>query len=247
MPTCRNCEKEFDGKYCPNCGQKATVKRITVQAMFTDLAKKLFPWDEGFLYTSRTVLLRPGPTVRAYLEGRRASHSKPLSFLGIVVALSLILIPQEELTTAMMAGQKDPRLQKLANWLASNMTVVFVLMIPFLALFSRWFFRRADVNYAEHAVLNAYVVGGMSIISIPVYFIFKWLGYPLNEPVGYTLQSVFFLAFYVWAYVQFFRPANPVWVGIKSVLVYVLGSMFYFFLAGFIGIILILIFSPAGQ
>lgn len=95
MTTCKNCGTEFEGKYCPRCGQKASTRRIVTRDLFTDLIKKLIPWDKGFLFTLRRLMTSPGRMVRDYLDGHRVDYSKPLSFLFLVTAIVLFAFDQD--------------------------------------------------------------------------------------------------------------------------------------------------------
>ncbi len=39
MTVCKNCALEFEGKYCPECGQKASTKRFTTRILLKDAIK----------------------------------------------------------------------------------------------------------------------------------------------------------------------------------------------------------------
>jgi hypothetical protein len=67
MIACKNCSTEFEGKHCPQCGQRAKVKRITTQAVFEGIRDWLIQLDSGFLFTFLQLACRPGPAIREFL------------------------------------------------------------------------------------------------------------------------------------------------------------------------------------
>lgn len=97
---CLNCGTDYEGDYCPRCGQKATVGRITWRQLmgnFTEL------WDftqRSAFSTLLQLFYRPGYLVSDYLNGRRARYFQPVKLLllvGLVVALGEHLwFPEED-------------------------------------------------------------------------------------------------------------------------------------------------------
>lgn len=69
MIPCKNCSAEFDGKFCPECGQKASTRRIVTRDLYDDLLKKILPLDKGYLFTARRLLTAPGNAVRERAKG----------------------------------------------------------------------------------------------------------------------------------------------------------------------------------
>ncbi len=106
--------------------------------------------------------------VREFLDGKRAKFTKPIQFLLIMVAISLIFFSQEEFKQGMQAGIADGNQseeakafgQKISAWITENMTALIVGMIPYMALFAYWFYRKRGVNYAEFFVVNCFFIGG---------------------------------------------------------------------------------------
>ena len=241
MTTCKNCGTEFEGKYCPRCGQKASTRRIVTRDLFTDLIKKLIPWDKGFLFTLRRLMTSPGRMVRDYLNGHRVDHSKPLSFLFLVTAIVLFAFNQDLFMRSMEVNtgqdiQGNQQVMGLTKWLFSHMSLVMLGLIPFLALCSKLFFRRDDINYAEHLVFNVYLMAGCILLSIPLLILVDLRGSTQPNPVISFLGALPYLVFFGWGYTQFFSSGRP-WVrALKSLLVYGIGYMLYII---FIGIVVI--------
>lgn len=78
--SCLNCSTIFSGNYCPVCGQKATVKRLTAVGILVDVFTFFTNMEDGFLYTSWNFLIKPGTSSIQYLTGKRKDYQKPVSF-----------------------------------------------------------------------------------------------------------------------------------------------------------------------
>src|SRR5689334_12499088 len=92
MSQCKNCGEELLYKYCPNCGQKANVGRITLGQLIRDLPHVVFHVDKGFLYNFFSLLRRPGPAIRDYLEGKRKPFFHPASYLVLSLVINYLVV-----------------------------------------------------------------------------------------------------------------------------------------------------------
>ena len=81
MTNCKNCTLEFDSKYCPACGQKASTKRFSTRILFSQFLDKILPLDRGVIFTARRLLTHPGQMLREYLDGKRVGYTEPFQFL----------------------------------------------------------------------------------------------------------------------------------------------------------------------
>jgi len=81
MVRCLNCGRMFESMYCPDCGQKRTVKRYNWKGVLRSVTNGLLSPESGFLYTVKELFLRPGPTTRNYLEGKRIRIFSPFPFM----------------------------------------------------------------------------------------------------------------------------------------------------------------------
>jgi hypothetical protein len=69
MPACINCNIEVSTPFCPTCGQKNAVKKITIANMWSDFLSRVYGFDGMFPKTLRDLTLRPGLAARKYIEG----------------------------------------------------------------------------------------------------------------------------------------------------------------------------------
>lgn len=243
MTICQNCETPLDGKFCSQCGQKANVKRITTRAIFSDFIKKITLWDKGLLYTTVQLMKSPGKMARAYLKGKRVNFTKPLNYILIIVAISVLFFPRNDLDEAMSGMNNNlAKSSWYSDWIFSNITVIYVMMIPFLALVSRWFNKKADVNYAEQFVFYCYLMAGCTIVTIPFTVTLNLLHISALTlgPIG-ILQYMCWFLFFAWGYVQFFNKQRSYWGGIQGVLVLLIAYIIYIFVFGLLLVLAIFI------
>ncbi|HRD56577.1 MAG TPA: hypothetical protein PK504_00945 [Ferruginibacter sp.] len=67
---CQNCNNEFNGEFCNQCGQKI-VHRITMPHLWHDLIHAFTHADKGFFHLLIALFKKPGAVAREYiLEGK---------------------------------------------------------------------------------------------------------------------------------------------------------------------------------
>jgi len=80
---CLNCGHPLDmsDKYCPNCSQANSTKKLTLKDFFDEFFSGLFNYDSRLLKTLSALLWRPGRITKDYIEGKRVSYTNPFRFL----------------------------------------------------------------------------------------------------------------------------------------------------------------------
>jgi hypothetical protein len=91
LTKCLNCGHSFKSNFCPNCGQKASVKRLTAQALFEDLIHFFTHLEKGSLFTTWSFLMQPGISSLNYISGKRKKYQSPVSYFFIWIGLYIIL------------------------------------------------------------------------------------------------------------------------------------------------------------
>ena len=81
---CKNCETEFIGNYCPNCGQSKNELDKPFKFVAYDFMGTLFAFDSRFFHTLLTILTKPGKLSADFIEGRRARYMPPFRFFIFV-------------------------------------------------------------------------------------------------------------------------------------------------------------------
>lgn len=86
MTTCKNCGEIVEKKFCPNCGQKASTKRIEMKWLLHELPHAVWHVEKGFLYNVVELFKRPGYAVVDYIDGKRRNFFHPISYMLIILA-----------------------------------------------------------------------------------------------------------------------------------------------------------------
>ncbi|MGV3518927.1 DUF3667 domain-containing protein [Luteitalea sp.] len=111
---CANCQRVAmgaDQQFCPACGQPTPAPRIDWLFLRQEMQQTVLQMERGLLYSLTHLMVRPGHLMRDYIEGRRASHVKPLPLLlttaGVVVVLATSLLGGDVMGSTMPAGYAD--------------------------------------------------------------------------------------------------------------------------------------------
>src|SRR5215210_6273275 len=84
---CKNCNNDFEGNFCNNCGQAADTHKLNLHFIWHDIQHGLFHFDNGIFYTVKQLLTRPGHAIREFIDGKRVKHFKPLSLVIVLATL----------------------------------------------------------------------------------------------------------------------------------------------------------------
>jgi len=88
---CLNCGEVLTGQHCSHCGQRASVKVISLWSMLSALVGDVLNWDSRIWRTLRPLAFKPGWLTQQFLLGRRASFTPPFRmYLVLSVAFFLV-------------------------------------------------------------------------------------------------------------------------------------------------------------
>ncbi len=211
---CLNCKTPLSGKYCSTCGQSAGTHRINFHFLWHDIQHGLLHVDKGILFTIRELFLRPGHSIREFLEGKRISHFKPISllivlasvygfishYLQINVLSSNIHISAEEANY----GTAKATLDRVTDWVRQHYAFIALVQVPVFALGTYLGFRKAGYNFIEHVVLNAFLTSqrlALRLVTIPLVY------FSSNTPALGVVTSIADFTGYLimaWSLFQFF-------------------------------------------
>ena len=79
---CLNCGRslEEEHKFCPNCGQLNSIKKLALGDFFSEFFSGLFAYDSRFIRTMRILLFKPGKISKDYIQGKRMRYVNPYRF-----------------------------------------------------------------------------------------------------------------------------------------------------------------------
>jgi len=217
--SCLNCGQDVPIRYCGRCGQDAHhTHRLRLKDMPHDVLHSIWHVDKGILYTLRTMVLRPGPTIRAYLAGQRVDHFRPLSLLFLITGLYALLYSVLHIN---MMPPRDPAVPEAAyqmqvsfnTFFMKHLTWCYLATVPAWALAARLFLRRGGYNYAECLIIAAFITAinnFISLLLLPVTYAYS--GTPQVKTFSfYALLLV--IGYASWAYGNLLNHTTIGWLG----------------------------------
>lgn len=88
---CPTCGTQFQGNYCPRCGQSARIGRYSFKKAFLLLLDVWGLGNRGMFRTLRDLILRPGYMIRDYLQGMQMAYFPPFKMFFLLIALGLLV------------------------------------------------------------------------------------------------------------------------------------------------------------
>jgi Protein of unknown function (DUF3667) len=197
--TCLNCGHHFTGNYCPNCGQKATVKRLTPALLLAEVLHFFTHFEKGFLFTTWSFLTKPGISSAHYISGKRIQFQSPVSYFLIWAGLYIILhdaiVNHFDYT---LSGEVITQLDKSgeANRLLQHHFTLFIIPAVFCSALSTYYvLARPKFNFTELLALSLYG-GGTYFMMIFISDIVLGMIFKVNvliAPVFLWQSSISFL------------------------------------------------------
>lgn len=210
---CKNCNYEVALQFCPNCGQRK-MKRIDRTYLKDELQYTVLHMNKGFFYSLKKILKAPGQTAREFLEGSRVNHYKPILMVVVVTGISTFLT-----TTFLDPGEAVAKyyqahdiktgfdIKTFQSEMMKYMSIIMLLTIPFMSVFTWLVFRKWGDNYYENIISNAYFLVLWLVLSVFIVFpvqlllkhdfeLYVWVSSLLSYALGFGLLFWFFIGFY---------------------------------------------------
>lgn len=89
---CLNCGKEFEGNFCPECGQSADTGRFTLKFIWENLLAAFLSKDGGIWFTLKNLFTRPGAMIVDILNGKRRKYFSPFPMLFCTLTLYALIL-----------------------------------------------------------------------------------------------------------------------------------------------------------
>ena len=89
--TCKNCNHQFTGNYCNNCGEKFfTAHDKSIWHLFEETVHFITHFEGKFLTTIKAILTKPGKLSLDYCNGIQKKYYRPLSFFLVLMVIYLL-------------------------------------------------------------------------------------------------------------------------------------------------------------
>lgn len=152
---CANCGTEFADNYCPRCGQKADVGRVSWNTVRQGITLLWGLESRSLGYTLLQLLLRPGYLISDYISGRRQVSFPPVKMLFILaVAYALFndLLGHPDSITG-ESGLDQP----LFYWFDNNPGWGMLCLSSFV-LFPTWLIFRYAPRHDHHTLPEGFFI-----------------------------------------------------------------------------------------
>jgi len=92
--TCLNCNHPLDisDKFCPNCGQKNTTKRITIRDFIDEFLANFYAYDSKLKHSIISLFRKPGIAAKDFINGKRLYYANPFRFYLSISLIYFIFI-----------------------------------------------------------------------------------------------------------------------------------------------------------
>jgi hypothetical protein len=114
--TCKNCNHNFHGKICNQCGEKVfDEKQLTAKYFFHQVLDFFWHWESKVLKSIKLNFLKPGFITKENINGIRVPYAKPIQ-LYLVVAFLFYIIVSKVGATDYIPSHEDHYYFSLSNY-----------------------------------------------------------------------------------------------------------------------------------
>lgn len=145
---------------------------VTLREILQETRDEVLQWDHGLPGTLHWLLRQPALVIRHYLWQRSGRFTKPLRFLLLSVAVTILmdwLVHRQLGWRSLVTPAAD-----LDNFLIENSAVLLLLILPIIALVFRLCFFGLQIRYVDALVTLAYtqsvvnLIGALIILALPL-------------------------------------------------------------------------------
>jgi hypothetical protein len=232
---CKNCNKDINSKFCPDCGQPTSIKRIDGHYIIHEIEHVLH-FERGILYTIKELITNPGQNIRNYLDENRSRLVKPIIFIiltSLIYSLTVSIFQIEDGYVKFEGDETKYSTQfKITQWIQSHYGYANLIMGVFIALWVKLFFKKHRLNLFEILILLCFVMGmGMLIFSV-----FGFIQGLTNLNLM-SIGGIVGIGYCSWAIANFFGKKQFINY-VKAFFAYILGMITFIFLATGLGILI---------
>jgi hypothetical protein len=223
---CLNCDTALVGPRCHVCGQARSTGRLTLQRLLHDIPHSVFHVDRGVLPTLHGLFLKPGCTINAYLDGKRARYFNPLTLMMLMAGLNTLLFSvfPLQLSGLPTTGEASASAEALQDGLTMSyryFSLSLALLLPVIAAIGWLCFLGRDRCFGEHLTIQAFLAGFLSFFGICIYFSLRLLDDSPYVGAVWLLYSLLQSLYYLFAMAAIFWRSGRVWSTLLRALAFV--------------------------
>ncbi len=245
MELCKNCGTQFEGNFCPNCGQRLNSGRIIFRESAKDVLEHYFDFDAPLFRTIKGMVTNPGKLIKEYIAGKRKSYSHPFRYFVLVLAIYLVLKnlldfdpiqTVSEISGSQRAPNPNSVISKASNYFSNHINTFLLVFAFTIALFSKLFNLKSKIYFVEYLTLGFFIVAQYMFFSI-----FILLGSYIS-PYVFILNYLVVFLYPVYVLISF-HSGNLALRVLKSVLISILAWVSYAFLGFSISVFIVQVFG----
>jgi hypothetical protein len=197
---CKNCNHEYEGKFCPQCGQASNTHRINALYFLHDIPHSVLHVDKGFPYTFYQLIKQPARVLEEYLAGRRVRYERPLGYVLVMSAIS-VLITSRIKNYIQELEQHTGKPLISGSFLSHYQAFFIFLMIPLAAGITWLVFCKNKYNFWEHILINTYLAAQLNVLLVLIN-IFSLVKYLMTASASYsiTIFMTLFMVYYAFTF-----------------------------------------------
>jgi len=217
---CLNCGHTISENYCPHCGQRTDVHRITWGHFAEEAVHTITHGERSILFTTWKLISQPGLTLSEYLSGKRRKYHSPVGFFLIWVTLSVLIhrgvIAMSGFHPVILKGLTFSNPESIQVFIVHGQWF-YVLSFPIVAALFYILLARPIYSYIECLVITMYVFSITYVFFILCYLIGGLLfGLNVLHWAFYLFQVLLSMGYTVFVLYQLFRkqPVRYLWLRI---------------------------------
>jgi hypothetical protein len=202
---CISCKTEYVSNFCPNCGEKAGIKKLTFNSIIENTFSTITNMDKGFLYNVKMLLVNPKKFTIDYILGKRKGILNPISFLIISISFYLILEVIFKLPNAQIENADRSTFSEMGYKIGAAASTIINEYFKYFWIFTILLLANATkisfgkYSYIEHIAISSFIIGQATLFGIIAFLIFK---------ITLFLNPILYLSIVILTYVIFNQGKN---------------------------------------
>lgn len=239
MINCKNCDTQLtpESDYCNSCGGRVVRNRLTLKNLFEHLSETFFNYDNKLLRTCIDLFKTPETVISGYINGTRKKYVNPISFFGLAITLSGLLLflikkffkdsvfPKDVFQNKENEIAVQKMMESISDFTLEYSSLLFSILIPLAAIISMIVFLNKKYNFTEHMVIYLYSLSLYSLLSSVLSLFILLIAPERYLTLAYILYA-FILIYHIYALKRLFMLSAKQ-VVLKTLLFIVLGFVAY--------------------
>ena len=242
---CPNCQNNFSGLYCNNCGQKLITTRPDLNLIFRSFIESILMIDNPIIRTLKYAVTKPGKLSKDYIGGKRKFYIQPFQFYLFSLTIYLLAFNYcseymfETLTPEnVSASEKMMQYTLLAqNTMKELLKFLSFIFIGIFGLFIYLLFKKRGYNYSESLIFTLYAGSATNLFSLLIIFPGTYFN------ILYKIDPFIALVYFIYAIINFMGYKN-IYSIIKAISCIIISYLVYSIIVMLISIIAIIIKNP---